>query len=286
MPRYPIERSTNFIIEEESWNLIEYDHTSVPGTIYLSLTEGKINSIYDDVEKGIADTDKLAKYDLLVPVEQQEFKIGSVIHPVFTLTKNGVPSNLKYTLLSTNNAIVKRVNEELTAVGAGIVNLIVQLNDYPTIQKTFTISVVEDEPDVVSAYIDGVSTIRLDRIAEYTLQTTLAAEVIKFNLYHTEVLTKIYDSNGEEQLDVYSEYRLFQHPKQAKSYIGIKQNNTSYVLEETMDKRKILAEITKQENNSCTIRANKNNNLGYVVLGCVYGNGQEVFKPIEIIPLW
>ena len=209
MPRYPIERSTNFIIEEESWNLIEYDHTSVPGTIYLSLTEGKINSIYDDVEKGIADTDKLAKYDLLVPVEQQEFKIGSVINPVFTLTKNGVPSNLKYTLLSTNNAIVKRVNEELTAVGAGIVNLIVQLNDYPTIQKTFTISVVEDEPDVVSAYIDGVSTIRLDRIAEYTLQTTLAAEVIKFNLYHAEVLAKVYDSNGEEQLDAYSEYKLF-----------------------------------------------------------------------------
>ena len=49
MPRYPIDRATNFIIEDESWTVIEYDHTSVPGTIYLSLTENKINLIYDDL---------------------------------------------------------------------------------------------------------------------------------------------------------------------------------------------------------------------------------------------
>jgi hypothetical protein len=47
--------------------VVEYDHTSVPGIIYLSLTENKINSIYDDVENNVADTDKLAKYDLILP---------------------------------------------------------------------------------------------------------------------------------------------------------------------------------------------------------------------------
>jgi hypothetical protein len=69
MPKYPIERATNFIVEEESWSLIEYDHTSVPGIMYLSLTENKINSIYDDVENNIADLDKLARYELLVADE-------------------------------------------------------------------------------------------------------------------------------------------------------------------------------------------------------------------------
>ena len=64
MPRYPIDRSTNFIVENESWTTIEYDHTSVPGVIYLSLTENKINSIYDDVVNNIADTDELAHYEL------------------------------------------------------------------------------------------------------------------------------------------------------------------------------------------------------------------------------
>jgi len=67
MPRYPIQRATNFIVEEESWNVIEYDHTSVPGLIYISLTENKINSIYDDVNNNIADLDKLAKYEILLP---------------------------------------------------------------------------------------------------------------------------------------------------------------------------------------------------------------------------
>jgi hypothetical protein len=67
MPRREINRATNFIVEEESWQLIEYDHTSVPGTMYLSLTENKINSIYDDVENNIADLDKRARYSLVLP---------------------------------------------------------------------------------------------------------------------------------------------------------------------------------------------------------------------------
>jgi len=43
MPRVNIERGTNFIIEDEGWSLIELDWTSVPGIIYLSLTESKVN---------------------------------------------------------------------------------------------------------------------------------------------------------------------------------------------------------------------------------------------------
>lgn len=69
MPRYEIDRATNFIVEDESWSVIEYDHTSVPGVVYLSLTEGKINSIYDDLNNKVADTDRLAKYGILAPSE-------------------------------------------------------------------------------------------------------------------------------------------------------------------------------------------------------------------------
>ena len=43
----------------------------MPGTIYLSLTENKINMIYDDLVNKVADTDKLANYKLLVPSEPQ-----------------------------------------------------------------------------------------------------------------------------------------------------------------------------------------------------------------------
>ena len=55
------------------------------------MTEGKINSIYDDVENNIADTDKIANYELSIPEEKQNFAIGDIINPTFTLTKNGIP---------------------------------------------------------------------------------------------------------------------------------------------------------------------------------------------------
>ena len=74
MPRYEIDRATNFIVEDESWSVIEQDHTSVPGVVYLSLTEGKINSIYDDLNNKVADTDRLAKYGILAPSEVQNFE--------------------------------------------------------------------------------------------------------------------------------------------------------------------------------------------------------------------
>jgi len=53
--------------------MIDCDYSSVPGTIYMSLTENKINSIYDDIANDIADTDKEAVYDFHFAAEPQQF---------------------------------------------------------------------------------------------------------------------------------------------------------------------------------------------------------------------
>ena len=171
MPRYPIERSTNFIVEDESWNVIEYDHTSVPGVIYLSLTENKVNLIYDDLTNNIADTDKIAQYDLSVPSETQIFAVGDIINPVFTLTKNGVPVDLEVEYLPVNKSVARIVNTQLTAVGNGTTDIIIQLKDYPQIQQKITIEVSNQE-QIFSAYIEGADTIRLDRDSQYELKGT------------------------------------------------------------------------------------------------------------------
>ena len=172
MPRYPITRSTNFIVEEESWSVIEYDHTSVPGTVYLSLTEGKINSIYDDVTNGIADTDRLANYAIAISSDIQKFNVGEIIEPKFTLTKNGSPIEEPYTLISTNKQLAKVINDHLTAVGEGEVEIIVQLDNYPNIQSTLKVQLVSNEEPVFSAYIEGQDKLRLDRESIYTLKGT------------------------------------------------------------------------------------------------------------------
>lgn len=168
MPRYPIDRSTNFIIEEESWQVVEYDHTSVPGTIYLSLTENKINLIYDDVENNIADIDKLAKYTLQLPEEKQIFSIGSTILPRFTLMKNGKPCTADFILLPDEDKLTRLVDGQLIARTAGEATIMVQLKDYPDIKIPMTI-VIGDEEQQFDAYIEGPDSIRLARSAVYTL---------------------------------------------------------------------------------------------------------------------
>lgn len=171
MPRYPIERSTNFIVEDESWTVVEYDHTSVSGVIYLSLTENKVNLIYDDLINDIADTDKLAQYTVVVPAEIQIFNIGDIIAPTCTLTKNGIPVNLELEFIPIDKTIAKNVNGQLTAIGNGTTNIIVQVKNYPQIQNTIQIT-VSDTETVFSAYIEGVAAIRLDREATYELKGT------------------------------------------------------------------------------------------------------------------
>ena len=171
MPKRTVDRATNFIIEEESWSVVEYDHTSVPGIIYLSLTEGKINEIYDDVENDLADTDKLANYDLSLPEIIQTFKVGEPITPTFTLTKNGAPCDLEVTLLPTDKKITRLINGVLTAVGPGTTEITVQLKDYPAITLSLTIEVGEAEQEF-TAYIEGQDKIRLNREATYTLVGT------------------------------------------------------------------------------------------------------------------
>lgn len=175
MPRYPIDRATNFIVENESWSVVEHDHTSVPGIIYLSLTEGKINLIYDDTKNNIADLDKLAYYQVVLPENEQVFAIGDVIAPTLTIMKNGIPYKAEYNLLSTDKTIVKVVDGELKAVGTGTVDIIVQLKEYPNIQKTISITVSAAEQEF-SAYIEGPDKIRLGRKETYILVGTEAID--------------------------------------------------------------------------------------------------------------
>ena len=167
MPRWPIDRATNFIVEEESWTVVEYDHTSVPGVIYLSLTEGKINMIYDDIVNNIADIDKLAQYQFIVPPEDQNFTVGSEIQLTYTLMKNGIPTEAEVELLSQNKNVVKVINGVLTAVGEGDADIVMRLKDQPQVEQTIHIQVGGET--VFSAYINGPDNIRVGQEAEYEL---------------------------------------------------------------------------------------------------------------------
>lgn len=196
MPRYPVDRATNFIVEEESWAVIEYDHTSVPGIVYLSLTENKINLIYDDVDNNVADTDKLATYQIVAPNEVQCFKIGDEIKPIFTLNKNGMPTDLATKIISSNKQVAKLVDNKLVAVGVGTVELTIQLVDFPQITTSLMVEVSDIEQEVL-AYIEGKDAIRLDRQAIYELKSNKEIDgEVTFSLNDSSIASIIEQNNA------------------------------------------------------------------------------------------
>lgn len=203
MPRYSIDRATNFIVEQESWTVVQYDHTSVPGIIYLSLTEGKINSIYDDVENNLADTNNIANYQIAAPTQQQNFQVGAVIKPAFTLMKNGQVYDGQYQYISSDKSIAKIINGELKAVGEGIVDITVQLKDFPSIKKVITIQ-VNNEQQSFLGYIQGNDTIRLNRISYYKLVGTSEIsgnQQIEFSLNNNK-FAKIIQISDQDNIEM------------------------------------------------------------------------------------
>ena len=163
-----VNRGTNFIIEDESWKMVEADFTSVQGILYMSLTENKVNLQYDDLNVDVADTDKL-----LFPTLEPVYSVGDEIIPNFTeQTLNEwqivlVPED-NQTIVGFNN------NGRLVALNPGSTVIKMRLKNHgaedarKAVTKQFEIVVnasAADEP----AYIYGPDKVRLDRYANYYL---------------------------------------------------------------------------------------------------------------------
>ena len=171
MPKVEIDRGTNFIIEDEGWKLVELDWTSVPGIIYLSLTESKINYQYDDIDVDIADTDKL-QFPALAPI----YSVGDVLDPDFgEFTFN----EWEVELIPQEGAeYLELRDDKWVAIAPGNVTIIMQLRNRKAVQKRFELAIKELDSDFM-AYISGADTIRLDRESAYEL-------VSEGNVYNAE----------------------------------------------------------------------------------------------------
>ena len=171
MPKVEIDRGTNFIIEDEGWKLVELDWTSVPGIIYLSLTESKINYQYDDIDVDIADTDKL-QFPALAPV----YSVGDILDPDFgEFTFNEWEVEL---IPQEGVEYLELRDDKWVAIAPGNVTIIMQLRNRKAVQKRFEFAIKELDSDFM-AYISGADTIRLDRESAYEL-------VSEGNIYNAE----------------------------------------------------------------------------------------------------
>jgi hypothetical protein len=102
-------RGITFIIENEGWEVIECDWTSVEGIVYMSLTESKVNYQYDDRDIDVAATDRY-KFPTLPTL----YKVGEQIVPQF---EADTLNQWEIELIKPDDCDF--INDEFIATGAG-----------------------------------------------------------------------------------------------------------------------------------------------------------------------
>ena len=168
-------RGINFIIEDEAWQVIECDWTSVDGVIYMSLTESKVNYQYDDRNLDIADTDRY-KFPILQPL----YTVGDYIVPEF---EEGTLNEWEIELTPSDNNLVEldAASGHWRAINEGKLSFTMRLKDRPAVTENFEVLI--NAPNVeFSAYIDGSDEIKLDRYQTYELVGT-GAIIDEVNYY-------------------------------------------------------------------------------------------------------
>lgn len=272
-----VDRGTNFIIEDESWKMVEADFTSVQGIIYMSLTENKVNLQYDYLGEGTNDIADLDKYKF--PNLPALYKIGDTIIPQFeadTLNQWEIemrPSNFNFvTEEKEEEGQEEKWYQELHASAAGQCIITMRLKHRHAVEKK--VEIIIDEVDKIY-HIVGQDKIRLDRQNSYYLTNG------EFDSENKEVILHSYENEGQEKVEISLEIQDYpEKKKQPKDYGTItKDLETSDVF---------------------ILRANNKNNLGAITLalnystyywdstieGWVLSETKQYTKTVEIIPLW
>lgn len=278
-----VDRGINFIIEDESWKMVEADFTSVKGIIYMSLTENKVNLQYDYLGEGTNDIADLDKYKF--PELPTLYKIGDTIIPQFeedTLNQWEIemrPSN--FDLVDEEKegeGKEEKWYQELHASTAGQCIITMRLKNRHAVEKK--VEIIIDEVDKIY-HIVGQDKIRLDRKGSYYLTDGT------FDNEEHETIVHSYENKGRDKVVISLEILNYPDEKKQPKDYGIITKSPEW--EEIPD--------------VFVLRANDKNNLGVITLALNYStyhwdpsiegddkwalsDTKQYTKKVEIIPLW
>lgn len=151
-------RGITFIIENEGWEVIECDWTSVEGIVYMSLTESKVNYQYDDRDIDVAAADRY-KFPALPTL----YKVGEQIIPQF---ETDTLNQWEIELIKPDDCDF--ISDDFIATGAGQCIITMRLKNRPAVTKDVEITINPQEQEFI-AYINGPDQLRLDRQDIYSL---------------------------------------------------------------------------------------------------------------------
>lgn len=182
-------RGITFIIENEGWEVIECDWTSVEGIVYMSLTESKVNYQYDDRDLDVAALDRY-KFPTLQPL----YTVGDYIIPEF---EPDTLNEWEIQLIPTDNTLVEYDEESghWRAKAPGKLGFTMKLRNNNAVTKDFEI-LINPVESTFSAYIEGPDEIKLDRYGTYTLVgTSSLIEPVSYNYEPTQLAIFAVDGN-------------------------------------------------------------------------------------------
>lgn len=195
LPRKEISRQTKFIVEDEAWLMVEADFSSVPGVMYASLTEDKINLYYDDLKEDVADKDKQAKYTVSLPSETQKVILGEKVELIFAPMKNGKPITIETEFsLPSREYLTYDKERNIIARKEGKTEVIVS---FGTESFSIPIEVVKKQDQLIG-YITGFDSLKLSQSSSYelTINKDFDEQVI-FTLKDDSDLVSLYPYKNE-----------------------------------------------------------------------------------------
>lgn len=161
MPYQEIRKNTEIIVFDEAWRLVDYDKISVPGIIYMSFTETKLNEMTDDLHEQLANVDRQQAWSINAP-DKIYLSVGDILKIDYTISKDGIIKN-------------EDVNPEFALGDGFIVNkygeiiadkqceTLVTLS-YKNALKTVLVSISKAKP---AGFITGNDYIRITKTSEY-----------------------------------------------------------------------------------------------------------------------
>lgn len=192
MPYQEITKETEIMINGEVWRLIEYDKTSVPGVIYMSFGESKLNELTDDKYQQLANADKQQIWTITAPSEIAAV-IGEEIVVPFKVSKNGILQN-DITQIDYICGVGLGINENgaIVASESGITELILSYkNAMAKVQVNVGMGISHE------GFISGDDYIRVTRSAKYMFElgNTIFEDDLNFAIDNDKMATYTVNKN-------------------------------------------------------------------------------------------
>lgn len=188
-----MQKTAEVLTGDESWHMVDYDKISVPGVMFLSFTEDKVNELRDDTKQGIANIDQITQWNLEAPLSI-DVRQNEPFTPIFSATKDGAEDGAAAIKYELGPNLIQQADDTFVASAVGETYIIII---YETKTAKQIINVSTETIPTPYGLILGDDAIRTTREAQYEFKAGgTVASPIKFTLTDVDGLAAISSQIG------------------------------------------------------------------------------------------